>query len=165
MEREGFEKKDVEFRRTFFMRYRRQLNELAVPVPVKEYHENDILKIMEIFDRKYDEVYGEGSAYREAGVELISFTIDAIGKTPKPTLRVNEGESASPKDALKGSRKVFFTKPVKDYYNTKIYDYDRLRNGNVIEGPSVIETRITTILIPPQKVAKVDKYLNVEILI
>ena len=29
----------------------------------------------------------------------------------------------------------------------------------------MIETRITTIVIPPEKVAKVDKYLNVEILI
>ncbi len=163
MEREGFEKKDVEFRRTFFMRYRRQLNELGVPVLVKKYDENDVLKIMEIFDQKYEEVYGEGSAYREAGIELISFTIDAIGKTSKPTLRVYEEGTASPEDALKGSREVFFTKPVKDFYKTKIYDYDRLRPGNVIEGPSVIETRITTIVIPPEKVAKVDKYLNVEI--
>jgi hypothetical protein len=44
MEREGFEKKGVEFRRTFFMRYRRQLNELAIPVLVKKYDENDVLK-------------------------------------------------------------------------------------------------------------------------
>ncbi len=163
MEREGFEKKEVEFRRTFFMRYRRQLNELGVPVLVKKYDENDVLKIMEVFDQKYEEVYGEGSAYREAGIELISFTIDAIGKTSKPTLRVYEEGTASPEDALKGSREVFFTKPVKAFYKTKIYDYDRLRPGNVIEGPSVIETRITTIVIPPEKVAKVDKYLNVEI--
>jgi N-methylhydantoinase A len=118
---------------------------------------------MEIFDQKYEEVYGEGSAYREAGVELISFTIDAIGKTSKPTLRVYEGGTASPKDALKGSREVFFTKPIKDFYKTNIYDYDRLKPGNAIEGPSVVETRITTIVIPPEKIAKVDKYLNVEI--
>jgi N-methylhydantoinase A len=163
MEREGFERRNVEFRRTFFMRYRRQLNELAIPVPVKVYDDKDILKIMEIFDQKYEEVYGEGSAYREAGVELISFTIDAIGKTSKPTLRVYEGGTASPKDALKGSREVFFTKPIKDFYKTNIYDYDRLKPGNAIEGPSVVETRITTIVIPPEKIAKVDKYLNVEI--
>jgi N-methylhydantoinase A len=165
MEREGFKKKDVEFRRTFFMRYRRQLNELAIPVLVKKYDENDILRIMEIFDQKYEEVYGEGSAYREAGIELISFTIDAIGKTSKPALRVYEEEGTSPKEALKGLREVYFTKPRKGFYKTEIYDYDRLRPGNVIEGPSVIETRITTIVIPPEKVAKVDQYLNVEIFI
>ena len=165
MEREGFKHKDVEFRRIFFLRYRRQLNELAISVPVKTYDENDILEIMEIFDRKYDEVYGEGSAYRESGVELISITVDAIGKTSKPTLRVYKEEGASPKDALKGSREVFFTNPVRDFFNTDLYEYDLLRPGNVIEGPSVIETRITTIIIPPKKVAKVDKYMNVEILI
>lgn len=163
MEREGFERKSVEFRRTFFMRYRRQLNELAISVSVKEYDENDILRIMEIFDQKYEEVYGEGSAYREAGIELISITVDAIGKTSKPALRIYERGTASPEDALKSPRKVFFTKPTKDFYETEIYDYERLKPGNVIEGPSVIETRITTIVIPPGKVAKVDKYLNVEI--
>jgi len=165
MEREGFKKRDVEFRRTFFMRYRRQLNELAIPVPVKKYDENDMVKIMETFDQKYEGVYGEGSAYREAGIELISFTIDAVGKTAKPTLRVYAEGAAAPEDALKGSREVFFSRPGKNFYKTKIYDYDRLRPGNVVEGPSVIETRITTIVIPPEKVAKVDPYLNVEILI
>ncbi len=57
------------------------------------------------------------------------------------------------------------TMPANDFLKTKIYAYDQLRPGNVIEGPSVIETRITTIVIPPEKVAKVDRYLNVEILI
>ena len=163
MEREGFKKGGVEFRRTFFLRYRRQLNELAIPVPVKIYDENDILKIMEIFDQKYEEVYGEGSAYREGGVELISITIDAIGRTSKPAMQVYKEGAASPEDALKGSKEVFFAHPVKGTQNTSIYDYDRLRPGNVIEGPSVIETRITTIIIPPEKIAKVDKHMNIEI--
>jgi N-methylhydantoinase A len=132
-------------------------------VPIKTYDENDILKIMEIFDQKYDEVYGEGSAYREAGVELISTTVDAIGKTSKPTMRVFGEGVASAKDALKGSREVFFTHPVKGLFSADIYHYDQLKPGNVIEGPAVIETRITTIIIPPEKVAKVDKYMNVEI--
>ncbi|MFH1487863.1 MAG: hydantoinase/oxoprolinase family protein, partial [Pseudomonadota bacterium] len=163
MEREGFKKDDVEFRRIFFLRYRRQLNELAIPVPVKAYDEDDVLKIMKNFDEKYDEVYGEGSAYREAGVELISITVDAIGKTAKPPLQVYEEGPASPEGAFKGSRQVFFQKPSARRLETKLYDYDRLKPGNVIEGPSVIETRITTILIPPGKKATVDRYMNVEI--
>ena len=71
----------------------------------------------------------------------------------------------TPEGALKGSREVYFTKPGKGFYKTEIYDYDRLRPGNRVKGPSVIETRITTIVIPPERVAKVDEYLNVEILI
>ncbi|MBU2497366.1 MAG: hydantoinase/oxoprolinase family protein [Proteobacteria bacterium] len=163
MKREGFRREDVEFRRIFFLRYRRQLNELAIPVPVKVYDQNDILEIMGIFDQKYDEVYGEGSAYREAGVELISMTVDAIGRTAKPTLQVYETGGESPRDALRGSRQVFFSKPALRHFKANIYDYDRLKPGNVVEGPSVIETRITTIVIPPEKLAKVDPYMNVEI--
>jgi hypothetical protein len=40
------------------------------------------------------------------------------------------------------------------------YEIFRHRLFNILE-----EGRITTIVIPPEKVAKVDKYLNVEILI
>jgi N-methylhydantoinase A len=163
MKREGFGREEVEFRRIFFLRYRRQLNELAIPVPVKTYKQEDIREIMGIFDRSYDEVYGEGSAYREAGVELISMTVDAIGRTPKPPLQTCESGGESPRDALKGSREVFFSKPTLRRVKAKIYDYDRLRPGNVVEGPSVIETRITTIVIPPEKLAKVDRYMNIEI--
>jgi len=86
MAREGFTRSQVRFRRTFYMRYRRQLNELDVEVPVKTYGPADIQRIMAMFERKYEDVYGEGSAYREAGIEVISFQVDAIGRTPKPVL-------------------------------------------------------------------------------
>ncbi|MEE8109441.1 MAG: hydantoinase/oxoprolinase family protein, partial [bacterium] len=42
MRQEGFRRKDVSFRRLFFMRYRRQLNELDIPVPAKRYTAEDI---------------------------------------------------------------------------------------------------------------------------
>lgn len=65
MEREGIQRAGVRFRRTFYMRYRRQLNELEVAVPVQRYTLQDIRQIVEAFERKYEEVYGEGSAMIE----------------------------------------------------------------------------------------------------
>lgn len=163
MESEGVNPKDVEFRRTFHMRYRRQLNELDLIVPASTYNDEDINQILIDFDRRYEEVYGEGTAYREAGTELISITMDAIGRVPKPLLVSYPRNEASPSKALKGTRDVYFGDDVRDFVKTKVYDYDKLTPGSFIEGPAIIETPITTIVIPPRETGEIDSYRNVEI--
>ena len=159
--REGVNPKDVEYRQTFYMRYRRQLNELDVPVPAKTYSAKDIQKIMADFDKRYEEVYGEGTAYREAGTELISITIDAVARAVKPIIKEFAAGGKSSKAALKGQRQVYFGGKTKKFVNTNLYDYRKLKPNNVVEGPAIIETPITTIVVPPEKVASVDKYGDV----
>ena len=163
MGREGIGQENVEFRRIFYMRYRRQLNELDIQVPVRTYDEKDIDEIMALFDKRYEEVYGEGTAYREAGVELISITVDAIGKVVKPVLLKHRVGRKSPREALKGHREVFFTDGIGDFVTTRIYDYERLTPGNVLEGPAIVETPITTVVIPPGKTGRMDSYRNIMI--
>ncbi len=165
LQRDGFEEGDIEFRRTFYMRYRRQLNELPVRVPTKRYDVDDIKGITDEFDRRYEETYGAGTAYSEAGIELISLSIDAVGKTSKPEMRSRKEVGPDPSGALKGSRKVYFTFGVNQWLDTKIYELLKLNPGSLLEGPSIIETPTTTIVVPPQKSAKVDVYGNVEIIL
>ena len=163
MRDEGFRPSEVSFRRTFYMRYRRQLNELDVDVPTIEYKENDLSVIMDMFERKYEEVYGEGSGYREAGIEIISMRIDATGMTPKPALKsFSSGRSIPPKEARKGTRQVYF--PGREgTTKTPIYEYGRLKPGNVLEGPAIAETPNTTVVIPSDAVGTVDNLLNMKI--
>ena len=165
IERQGIRREDISFRRTFYMRYGKQLNDLEVQVPTKRYTEEDIQAIMALFERKYEDVYGHGSGYREAGILLISFNIEAIGATIKPRLaRVPSNGSRSPEGAVKGKRLVYFPK-VGDFVDTKVYDYLKLRVGHELEGPAIVETPITTIIIPPKATAVVDPYLNIEMII
>lgn len=161
MARAHVEPEKVQFRRTFYMRYRRQLNELDLQVPPKVYTGDDIKDILAMFDKKYEEVYGQGTAYREAGIELISILIDATAPVPKPKLREHPEGTASSAAALKGKRQVYFAGPVKKMIDADIYDYNCLKPANIVTGPAIIETPITTIVIPPNHQAKVDKYLNV----
>lgn len=163
MRQEGFRRKDVFFRRLFFMRYRRQLNELDIPVPAKRYTAKDIRAVMAEFEKKYEEVYGEGSAYQEAGIELISFQVDAIGRTAKPGLATfPRGRALPSRSSLKENREVFFTGE-KKFLSTVVYDYARLRPGNVVDGPAVIEAPHTTVLIIPSMRGRVDRYRNIEL--
>lgn len=163
MRREGFSSDQVQFKRTFMMRYRRQLNEIAISVPVKKFDEGDIKSlIMDNFEKRYEEAYGSGSGYTEAGIEIISFNIDAIGKTLKPSMKKSKKGPPDPSGAIKAHREVFFTNGANKFFKTPIYDYGLLKAGNRLDGPSIVETPITTVVIPPGTCASVDEYMNIE---
>jgi N-methylhydantoinase A len=40
------------------------------------------------------------------------------------------------------------------------YDFERLRPGNAVPGPAIVWTPITTLVIPPERVARLDRYRN-----
>jgi N-methylhydantoinase A len=42
-----------------------------------------------------------------------------------------------------------------------IYDFEKLKPGNVVEGPAVIHTPITTIVLQARQVGTLDGYRNV----
>ncbi|MFC1815486.1 hydantoinase/oxoprolinase family protein [Thermodesulfobacteriota bacterium] len=163
MKREDFQEDQIEFRHTFFLRYRRQMNELGVVVPTRQYDAEGIQDVIDLFEKKYDEVYGEGSSYPEAGIELISTHIDAICKTTKPKLKTYPQAKDDPAGALKGEREVYFAGKKQQYLKTNIYDYAKLTPGNKFNGPAIIETPVTTVIIPPDRSAQVDSYLNISI--
>ena len=47
-----------------------------------------------------------------------------------------------------------------DFVSCPVYDRDRLRPGNVIAGPAVVEQMDTTTVVLPGMTARVDPYLN-----
>ncbi len=164
MEEEGFGRRDLEFRHVYNMRYQRQVNYLSVTMPAKRFgQDKEIVELIGAWKRKFEEIYGRGSAFPKAGIELVSVDVDAIGKVIKPVVQryPNVREDAS--DALKGHRMVFFPGGNKGFVETRIYEYGHLRSGNVIEGPAIIESPTSTIVIPPEKLARVDEFNNVVI--
>jgi N-methylhydantoinase A len=162
MKVEGFSRKDLDFRHTFNMRWARQVLYHSVPVPPRKYITNeDVTGLVEEWAKDFEKVYGKGVAYTRTGIELVSMDVDAVGKVVKPTLRqYPPGETNAP-EALKGNRPVFFPERTEDFVKTAIYDHEKLRPGNVIEGPAVIESTTNTIIVPPGKLAKVDAFMNV----
>jgi N-methylhydantoinase A len=161
MEREGFQRDQVAFRRTLFMRYTRQVNEVGVQIPTGALGTSDRAVIERLFNEKYEEMYGTGAGHAEAGIEVISIAVDAIGNTTKPRLRKQAMVGSDSKPAHKGTRRAYFTGAKPGWHDASIYDYTRLAPGNVVHGPSIIETPFTTIVVPDGHRAEVDEYLNV----
>lgn len=143
-QREGFE--DVIFRESLDMRYVGQSYELTVPF-TEDFREG--------FEREHERVYG----YRhEREVEIVNIRLRAIVSTPKPQLHTFEEKSSEdPSQALLGVKKTAFGG---EFVDTKVYEREKLRWGNVIEGPAIVVEYSSTTLIPPSSVAEVDRFGN-----
>ena len=157
---EGFKRNQVEFRRFFTMRYRRQTAGVEMPVAWDRFTVKRVAEIQTAFEKKYEELYGIGAGYTKAGSEISEIRVDAVGKVAKPRLSASRKRKSDIKAARKGKRQVFFTRPDRRFIDTPVYDYGRLGTGARIKGPAVIELPFTTTLVPPEHRITVDSYRN-----
>ena len=83
---EGFKPNQVEFRRFFTMRYRRQTAGVEMPVSWDRFNAKRMTEMQSAFEKKYEELYGVGAGYTKAGIEISEIRVDAVGKVAKPGL-------------------------------------------------------------------------------
>ena len=64
------------------MRYTMQLAEVATPVPAGALDDAAIEAAAAGFETRYAELYGEGTGFREAGIQAITFRVRGVGVLP-----------------------------------------------------------------------------------
>ena len=159
LQKEGFKKTDLEIQRIVDMRYALQLNEVRTPVPNGKLSTDDLAKVWEEFERLYEKQFGQDAGYREAGMQVVTFRVEARAMIAKPTLSRFPQQSEDASGAIKTERDIFLRSQNR-FVNVNIYDGGKLQPGNVISGPAIIEHPLTTILIDEDQVGQVDEYLN-----
>ena len=157
---EGFKASQIEFRRYFTMRYRRQSAGVEMPVSWDRLNPKRLSEMQSSFEKKYEELYGVGAGYAKAGIEISEIRVDAVGKVAKPALSAKKKSGGDMRAARKGNRQVFFTRPERKLIETPVYDYERLGVGATVRGPAIVELPFTTTLVPPQHKVTVDRYMN-----
>jgi N-methylhydantoinase A len=162
----GFSGETLKIARSFDMRYRYQVHELNVPLPLGTVplSERDLQNAFERFDELYEIAYGKGSAYREAGKEIINFRLSATGELEKPRMKSYPLSRKNAEAARKDKREVYFEE-FRKHVATDIYDFLRLSPGMEISGPAIIETPVTTVVVNPNDRATVDEFMSIRILI
>ena len=160
MSGEGFKASQVEFRRYFTMRYRRQTAGVEMPMGFDRFTNKRVTDMQSDFEKKYQELYGVGAGYTKAGIEISEIRVDAVGKVAKPKLSASRTAGGNARAAVKGKRRVFFTRPQRKFIDALVYDYGRLGAGAVIRGPAIIELPFTTTLVPPEHKVSIDPYRN-----
>jgi N-methylhydantoinase A len=89
--------------------------------------------------------------------------VRASAISPKPlVIAAAEGGREPAADARAGARPVYWSE-LGDFDATPVFLGDRLRPGNVIVGPAIIQVPDTTIVIHPFQTARIDPYGNVVI--
>jgi N-methylhydantoinase A/oxoprolinase/acetone carboxylase beta subunit len=160
MEEEGFSRDKVNLRHLAMVRYARQLDDLIVTSPVARVNTpQDWDGLIDAFERMYERIYTVAGKYPEAGYEIFEVGLVASVSKIKPKLRKYPLASERPVDgALKGRRKCYFDG---DWVETPIYVWEELKAGNLINGPTILESSTTTLVVPKQKYVSVDEYLTV----
>jgi len=139
------------------LRYLGQYNEVNVTVPAEDIHSFNQEAIKKAFHSHHDRLYGYSLKQEGREVELVNIRMTAIGVTEKPAFRKEALRSADTSDCLKGKRPVFIPS-VKEYIEVGVYDGDRMRYGNALKGPAIIEQVNTTIFLPPGWELVCDEY-------
>ena len=143
------------------IRYKGQINEVEVPVGAGPLDAAALEQLVADFHRRYETVYGQGAGFHEARVEVVTYRVRASAISPKPRIvAAAEGEREPVADARAGSRPVYWSE-LGDFDSTAVFLGDRLKPGNVIVGPAIIQVPDTTIVVHPFQTARIDPYGNV----
>ena len=154
LEAEGFGPGDIRLQRAVDMRYRRQVHILTVPFAPS------LDETIDAFERLYEQKYGPQSAYRDAGIELVSFRVRGSGSVARHDFHAEELGEAGPDAALVARVEAWVDK-AGEMQEVPGYDFERLRPGNAVTGPAVVWSPITTLVVPAGHTARVDQYRSV----
>jgi len=154
---ESFSKQSIQHQRIVDLRYAGQGFELFIPISnIKLQNDDCSDKIKKLFQEKHEAIYGY--ILETEPIELVNIRVNSLGVIKKPKLtKVSIGSKKPPKDAIIGSRKVFFEE-MNDFIDTDIYSRDKLVANIELVGPAVIEQYDTTTIVNPNWKAKLDEY-------
>jgi N-methylhydantoinase A len=160
---EGFGADRIQLNWSADFRYSRQVHEVTTPVrAATPLDDAGMKRLMDDFEALYERKYGRGSAYRDAGMEMTSFRLSARGLMARPSIEKEPLGAAAPDRARMGKRKVF-VEAANGMAEAEIYDFTKLAPGNVMRGPAVIHTPITTIVLQAKQTGRMDAYRNIVI--
>jgi N-methylhydantoinase A len=149
---EGFSGDQIELARFADMKFSMQIHQVEVPVPGGKLTAEDTESQIERFIERYEQTYGQGSAFSEAGTQIGVFRVFARGRLRTPALPGIEDRE--PPEAQ--SREVFW-RDLGGFRATDVYPGHALGAGFEFEGPSILDLPDTTVVVPPGARGRVDR--------
>jgi N-methylhydantoinase A len=153
---------DRRFERYVEARFTRQTKELRVPVPTEPLTPGAVRDLGRQFERLYADRYGQESLPSSAGLELVTFVVEARGLLPRPSLPEQPMAGADAAAAALAPRPAF--DPASgELVEMGVYDGTLLRAGNVVAGPAIVEYPASTVVLSSGQLASVDALLDLSI--
>ena len=150
LERAGVEPERRKYIRSVDARYERQSYEITVPVNEGEVTTETIQQVAEAFHGRHHQTYGHDN--RSEPVQMVNVRVTAIGEIPPLTMR--QATAGAGTDANKAKRMAWFKATGET--EVEVYDRSKMAASAKAEGPCIIESLESTILVPPGWQAEVD---------
>ncbi|HKT19975.1 MAG TPA: hydantoinase/oxoprolinase family protein [Stellaceae bacterium] len=145
-------------RRAADIRYVGQEHAVTLDIPEALFHARDRAGIKQRFDKLHELRYGTCAPKEPA--EIVSVRTTVIGVLAKPRFEsIVEGATAPEREARRGRRRVFF-REAKGFVDAAVFSRPRLKAGNRIEGPALIEEHASTTIALPGDRLVVDRLGN-----
>ncbi|WP_432826515.1 hydantoinase/oxoprolinase family protein [Dactylosporangium sp. CA-092794] len=145
----------VAVRRTADLRYEGQSYELAVPLPDGPVTPEGLAGAEERFHARHRDTYGFATS---GPTEVVNLRVTVTAPRERPAIDAEPLDGPDPARALLGRRPVHFGDA---FVPCPVYDRTRLRPGNAVAGPAVIQEPGSTYVLFPGRTARVDPFRNI----
>ncbi|HEY1854033.1 MAG TPA: hydantoinase/oxoprolinase family protein [Solirubrobacterales bacterium] len=154
---EGVEEADVVLERYALMRHKAQVYEVPIPVD-DELLEGDAQQLLDTFEERYETLYGEGSAFPAGGITVDTLRVEASGIVFRGSLpKAGEKSAGLAPEAKLPAREIYWP-DLRESIDTQVYEGSALRYGDTIEGPGVVQSDETTVVVPTGATLEVDEF-------
>jgi N-methylhydantoinase A len=138
------------------MRFVGQGFELVVALPCGPYSTRSQVPLRAAFMSVYQKTFGHLPPAGE--IEIINIRVAASAPVAKGELQVASGKRGDAR-ALKGKRQAWVGERAR-FAALPVYDRYRLAVGAAVRGPAIVEEDSTTLILPPNSRAKVERSGN-----
>ncbi|MGD0026071.1 MAG: hydantoinase/oxoprolinase family protein, partial [Xanthobacteraceae bacterium] len=142
------------FSRTAEMRYIGQFHDLEVPLANGIVTGRELRELVEAFHARHEELFTFRMAWKP--VELITLHLKATIQRAPFSLRASARSGGTAKAVKRERLCVFAGETVK----TPVYDGEKLGDGDLLQGPAIIEEPTTSVVIPEGFRCAVDAFRN-----
>jgi N-methylhydantoinase A/oxoprolinase/acetone carboxylase beta subunit len=160
-EQEGAPPETVSYARSVGVKFRQQVQTLPVPLPGGMLPPELAQTLAATFAERYAQVYGQGAVLVGGGIEIELHRVIGTRAVARPPLAAQPASGADAGAAAKGQRQVHFDPA--GFVPAVVFDGGKLRAGNLIDGPAVIERMGDSVVVPPGYRAAVDPYLSLRV--
>ena len=158
--REGFPAEERVFVRSADLRYFGQAYEVRVEAPPGPVTDELATSVAEAFHDAHHALYGyDNRTDARQEIEWVNLRVTGVGPIGRPSLpKAPPGSGAH--TARTGSRRVLFEQ---DWVDAALYDRTLLGEGDLVEGPAVLEEFSSTVPLHPGFSARVDAHGNLAV--
>ena len=145
LQSDGFTNDEIDIKRSMEMRYVGQIHECTVDIDTFRIDVQSISQVIDAFHRRHEQLFTYSE--RQSPVELVNIESTLYGRVKKPARRQLDSGTGI-ENAVNGHRDLIFSGDSKAV-SVPIYDGEKIKAGNKVTGPAVIEEETATYVIQP----------------